>query len=710
MSQHGQSLSIGDALRKISTSEGLDKEELRKLIEAAELNEKRLRENEDKMAKLQTELQRLGGNGMSSGNIPQRPKDMIGVSTQKHELLGVDQFMSGYGYEDQGKESEMYQSGCEMNPSQPLFSGKLNEDVEEWLFITEVNMSAAGVHESRKVYVAAGYLRENALQVFRQMTRQRRDEPTWSEFKLEFARRFNSKQSNESIVQKLCSLSQNGALDAYVEKFTYLVNQGSLAEDVMVALFARGLSSDLHAEVKYRRPSTLKEAINIVMQYADAKLSGRSSDTYQLTPINYAYNRRENCFECGSPEHRTRECRRYNGKMCYNCGKFGHIQRQCAYSPDESDDSDDSDHEAQAERQKLLETILSEIGKLAKRCKKRQSNKPLAVAQKEETERREEPSEDATTDMHSSEDESSDEESVVEIEPSDDESQRRAKKRRTSQQDDEKQQPALYLYSVAQPQDEKEVIILGEDDDNAVETDDISPEETISFDHNQNVSNGESDNDVILLEDETASRKTEQTSNTRDVRASCDEEAPASHEDVQEASGQDEETSDNEFECEPLSSDDEESSNNEFECEPVSSDDEQTSVEVISLDETSSGFGSEITASESCTATPVKEGSVNQEKQLRLPVVLVSSSVIEKPNEVHVTNQSAVVEQQHSELQSSNGDRLDELLQRLKWVMESYRNKLENLTSGKETQNQQSKEWEWYTRKASRTRAEMETA
>jgi hypothetical protein len=149
-------------------------------------------------------------------------------------------------------------------------------------------MSAAGVHESRKLYVAAGYLRENALQVFRQMTRQRRDEPTWKEFKREFAKRFKCEQSNESLVQKLCSLSQNGSLDAYVEQFTYLVNQGSLAEDVMVGLFARGLSSDLHAEVKYRRPRTLREAINIVMQYSDAKLSGRSSEVNQLTSI---------CFE-----------------------------------------------------------------------------------------------------------------------------------------------------------------------------------------------------------------------------------------------------------------------------------------------------------------------------------------------------------------------------------------------------------------------------
>jgi hypothetical protein len=84
MSQHGQSLSIGDALRKISTSEGLDKEELRKLIEAAELNEKRLRENEGKMAKLQTKLQRLERNGVSSVNCPQRPKDMMG----QHRSMG----------------------------------------------------------------------------------------------------------------------------------------------------------------------------------------------------------------------------------------------------------------------------------------------------------------------------------------------------------------------------------------------------------------------------------------------------------------------------------------------------------------------------------------------------------------------------------------------------------------------------------------------
>jgi hypothetical protein len=82
--RNGQSLHIEDALRKIVASEGLEKEELRKLIEAAELNEKRLRENEDKMAKLQTKLQRLERNGVSSVNCPQRPKDMMG----QHRSMG----------------------------------------------------------------------------------------------------------------------------------------------------------------------------------------------------------------------------------------------------------------------------------------------------------------------------------------------------------------------------------------------------------------------------------------------------------------------------------------------------------------------------------------------------------------------------------------------------------------------------------------------
>jgi hypothetical protein len=89
-----------------------------------------------------------------------------------------------------------------MSSAQPLFSGKLNENMEDWLFTAEINIKAAGIQDDRKVMVAAGYLRDNALQAFKQLQRGY-GELSWSEFKKEFLKRFSITQTNEAIVESM---------------------------------------------------------------------------------------------------------------------------------------------------------------------------------------------------------------------------------------------------------------------------------------------------------------------------------------------------------------------------------------------------------------------------------------------------------------------------------------------------------------------------
>ena len=50
-----------------------------------------------------------------------------------------------------------------MNSFQPFFSSKIEEDVSDWLFTTELNLNAAFVTQENRAVVAASYLRANAL-------------------------------------------------------------------------------------------------------------------------------------------------------------------------------------------------------------------------------------------------------------------------------------------------------------------------------------------------------------------------------------------------------------------------------------------------------------------------------------------------------------------------------------------------------------------
>lgn len=63
-----------------------------------------------------------------------------------------------------------------MNQSQPTFSGKDTESIDNWIFTTNTNMDAANIPQDERLNVAVGYLRKRALQAFRQIAK---PETTW---------------------------------------------------------------------------------------------------------------------------------------------------------------------------------------------------------------------------------------------------------------------------------------------------------------------------------------------------------------------------------------------------------------------------------------------------------------------------------------------------------------------------------------------------
>ena len=50
-----------------------------------------------------------------------------------------------------------------MNSSQKTFSGRVHENIDQWIESINLNMQVANIPEHRKILVAAGYLHDNAL-------------------------------------------------------------------------------------------------------------------------------------------------------------------------------------------------------------------------------------------------------------------------------------------------------------------------------------------------------------------------------------------------------------------------------------------------------------------------------------------------------------------------------------------------------------------
>jgi hypothetical protein len=158
-----------------------------------------------------------------------------------------------------------------MNLTQPLYKGKFNEDLDEWLWTTETNLNAAGIEGVRQVIVAAGYLRENAQQVYRQICSKFKF-LDWETFKCEMKARFEYSESTEVLVGKLCALKQEGGVEEFIEKFTYIANRGDLDDAVAVGLFVKGLAPELAGETRYKKPKTLNAAIHVVLDFVQVKL------------------------------------------------------------------------------------------------------------------------------------------------------------------------------------------------------------------------------------------------------------------------------------------------------------------------------------------------------------------------------------------------------------------------------------------------------
>lgn len=80
-----------------------------------------------------------------------------------------------------------------MNSQQSCFSGKENENIDNWLFDINLNLAASFIPEKLKLVRAAGYLREIALQKFRQIINEN-PKITWNECQTELRNSFEVNQ------------------------------------------------------------------------------------------------------------------------------------------------------------------------------------------------------------------------------------------------------------------------------------------------------------------------------------------------------------------------------------------------------------------------------------------------------------------------------------------------------------------------------------
>jgi hypothetical protein len=206
--------------------------------------------------------------------------------------------------------SSTYPKEKNINSTQRTFSGKVNENVNQWLMQMNLNLKSANVPDERKLIVAVGYLLDGALQFFE--SEQRKGFITWNTFQKALKERFQPANYQTILYNKLNSLKQTGALNKHLEQFDYLMNQTEdIPEHIKVTLFTKSLSKDISENVEYRRPKNVAEAIQLAIDYNNSF----KKDEVEVNAMRAKKNNSNKqvsktfikCFICEG-NHRMAEC------------------------------------------------------------------------------------------------------------------------------------------------------------------------------------------------------------------------------------------------------------------------------------------------------------------------------------------------------------------------------------------------------------------
>ena len=179
--------------------------------------------------------------------------------------------------------------GYRLDANTPVYRGRKDENVEQWITIVLNNLRAAGVPKNKSLYVITNYLTEGALS---SLIKYQRDTPRAQRSHIEFFKILLERDNNvirkNVIKNKLMNLRQTGAFDEYLYKFQELANESEMREEDLLLMFSNGLKQRNKFEVMVREPKTLAEAYAIASKFEQCIDRGSNNqDESRLAKVNY---------------------------------------------------------------------------------------------------------------------------------------------------------------------------------------------------------------------------------------------------------------------------------------------------------------------------------------------------------------------------------------------------------------------------------------
>ena len=229
-----------------------------------------------------------------------------------------------------------------------IFSGKVNENVSEWIYMADCAFEYNRLNEKEMFNIAIFYLKDSAHLAYRSYKErciEMRVEPSWNNLKAEFMRLFGPVDHLDHLRIKLDNLKQTGSLDDYIANFRVITTQISrgMSDDEKRHRFIEGLNEVVRTEVRFRKSKNLEEAIELAVNVdRTMKMSGRQMVKPESALVvsrkgrDYRNDAPRNHSSGGHKGKFTRHKSRVDNNSrprrpitCYKCGKPGHVSKNC---------------------------------------------------------------------------------------------------------------------------------------------------------------------------------------------------------------------------------------------------------------------------------------------------------------------------------------------------------------------------------------------
>lgn len=149
------------------------------------------------------------------------------------------------------------------------FSGKEDEDVDDWLYHFERVAVANGWSQEDRFDIAPAFLRGYASKWFRSVEMDTNKPNTWKVLKSLIEKEFRPVQQEAEILDRLIELKQEEKqpVRSFITKFKEIIsNHDGITEEILIYFFVKALRTDLREKVKSTKPSSLKMAFEIAVE------------------------------------------------------------------------------------------------------------------------------------------------------------------------------------------------------------------------------------------------------------------------------------------------------------------------------------------------------------------------------------------------------------------------------------------------------------